>query len=463
MAIPTSIRLPLVWVEAVERARASDQSAERGLLIGPASTATTGPYLVQSVDAAIARWGRGTPIVEMVRAALDAHPKGEWWAIGQPDPSSGSAAYWTSTLSGSATASGTVRLWIGRRRYSIAVASGDTAATVATAIQGAIEADSDAPVTVSVATATITLTARVKGVIGGSLRIAWDEATIAPTGLTLGDWSATAGTGDHALPSLPPVPYNKIAIADDALMDDLGAVLDARWSYSSMLWGWGVSCVRGEADTLATAALAAEYQYRHMTRCAIETACRSSPWEVAAAVCGVAMLKSQSKPGITVSGDSLALEGPAQASWTGAQQDTLLRYGVSPVVGRTLTIARITTTRWSDGNGGRDERSYQAPQMWALEVFLRRLTAAMRATFRGRRLLADSDYTPPDAATPGTIRSWIESWLKAQAADGIIEWRPDLLEQITVTRSEDDPSRVDIYLPVDLVDGLEVLAAEVAY
>ena len=464
--INTSIRLPLVWIEVAERARSSVQG-QRGLLIGPALSGADGlPYLVTSVGGARGRWGRGSILASMVARALEEHPSGEWWAIGQADPQSGTQATYSATIGGPATAAGAVVAWINDRRYSVAVEASETASSIAQSLVAAIAEDLDAPVTAASDAGTVTVTCRHKGTIGNGIRVVWDSDHTPPAGVTLGTWSQTNGTGDHTFPTLPPAQYSKIAIADDALKGSLGDVLDSRWRVESMLYGWGVSAIRGNAETAIAAAQAAEYQWRHISRVFTETDTPTAPWDTAAAVCAACFRSDESDHGLTVSGLSVNVRAPQRASLTATQADLLLRYGVSPLMGSQggrMVIARMVTTRWSDGSGGRDERSYQAPQMWALEYFLRGLLADLRATFARRRLADDAPYVPPGAVTPANVRDYLVGRIRAYVAQGVLEWDPDLVRSITVTRSDDDPSRLDVYLPVDLIDGLEILAVSVAY
>jgi phage tail sheath gpL-like len=93
-------------------------------------------------------------------------------AIALSDNGSGVAATGTIVLSGTATAAGTLVFNIGSRlnhSYSVDVATDDTAATVATALEALIDADTTAPVTAGVSTATVTITAVNKGTAANSI------------------------------------------------------------------------------------------------------------------------------------------------------------------------------------------------------------------------------------------------------------------------------------------------------
>jgi len=421
---------------------------------------------VTSVEAAASRYGAGSCITDMIRAATRLRPIAEWWALPLAEPSSGTAGTWSVPMTGTATASGVVRLWIGRHRIEVSVASGDTAATVLGALGEAIAAKH--PVTAgTVSGDALPLTAKHKGAYSVGLRVAWDEATSAPDGLSLGTITSTAGTGTTELPSLPPVAFAQIGVCDVAMAGDLGALLDARWDYSESLWGHGYVCSRGDAATIVATAQQVERQWRHLTWAVTEPATRAANWEIAAGVCGLAMAWAEDRPAASPSGSTLVgLPGAYSPVWSASVRDLLLRYGHAPVtgsLGRDLVVDRLVTTRWSDGSGNRDERSYQAPQMWALARFLRGIRADLAATFRGRRLVSDGPVMPPDAASPSVLRDYLEGLIRRYAALGLVEVNTELLREVRVERSEEDPARLDVCLPVDLVDGLEILAVSVAY
>lgn len=72
------------------------------------------------------------------------------------------AATYTLTVTGAATESGTVNVYVGRTRIQAAVVSGDDVEAVASSIKDAINADPTLPVIASSAAGVVTLTARHK-------------------------------------------------------------------------------------------------------------------------------------------------------------------------------------------------------------------------------------------------------------------------------------------------------------
>src|SRR3546814_3740184 len=105
----------------------------------------------------------------MIKALRLANDTTETWAFPLADLPAGTAATGTLTVTGAATASGTIVLYIGGQRITVGVTSGDAAAAVATAIVAAITAAADLPVAAVALLGVVTLTAKHKGVAGNEI------------------------------------------------------------------------------------------------------------------------------------------------------------------------------------------------------------------------------------------------------------------------------------------------------
>lgn len=118
-------------------------------------------------------YGFGSMLHRLVLAAWAGHGGSiPTWVI--PQHEAGGAVAATSTtfaITGPATASGVLAAYVAGKRYSVSVASGDSAATVGTALAALINADTECPTSAS-GTATVTLLAKSKGPWGNSISVA---------------------------------------------------------------------------------------------------------------------------------------------------------------------------------------------------------------------------------------------------------------------------------------------------
>ena len=96
-------------------------------------------------------FGRGSVLHEMLRGAREVNKESDMWAIALDDLAGGTQATKTLTLTGPATASGTMYLRVNGELVPVGVTVNDTATQVATATVAAVNAYLDAPVTAAAA------------------------------------------------------------------------------------------------------------------------------------------------------------------------------------------------------------------------------------------------------------------------------------------------------------------------
>lgn len=142
--IPTTLRVPAFFAE-FDASRANQGPsllAYRGLVIGqkiPTGTWTVNTFnRATNADQVATGAGRGSLLHRQALAWFEANKSTETYFGVLGDSSSGVDATGTLTFAGTATAAGTVALNVGRDRVEVAVASGDTASTVASAAATAI-------------------------------------------------------------------------------------------------------------------------------------------------------------------------------------------------------------------------------------------------------------------------------------------------------------------------------------
>lgn len=231
------------------------------LLIGQmvSGTATSGTlYEGLLSDADINdKFGRTSQIAKASRAHLKAlsitRIKPTVDVIGLSDNGSGVDATGSVAFSGTATEAGTITIYVDslNGKYSLTVASGDTATTIGAALETAITADLDAVVTASNSTGTVTLTAVNAGTQGNTIGIKV-VGSVAGITTTFTD-SLSGGATDPSLTTLfdaiDGVRYTSIVYPHEWGVSTLTTETESRFNVDNkILDGLGIVC---ETNTYA--------------------------------------------------------------------------------------------------------------------------------------------------------------------------------------------------------------------
>jgi len=160
--IPASIRVPLFYAEVDNSQAGYFEQNLKTLLIGQKLAAGSAdanvPMLVSRTDEARSLFGQGSMLSRMHDVYRNNDDFGEVWCIALDDAAAGVVATGTVALTGTAISAGALNLYIGAQRVQLAVAANETAASVATALAAAINANAELPVTAEAAAGTVTLT-----------------------------------------------------------------------------------------------------------------------------------------------------------------------------------------------------------------------------------------------------------------------------------------------------------------
>ncbi|MDN2031142.1 hypothetical protein FCZ24_22635 [Escherichia coli] len=135
--IPSNTLVPLFYAEMDNQAANTAQDSGASLLIGHANNGAeivaNSLVLMPSADYARQICGAGSQLARMVEAYRQTDPFGELYVIAVPE-ATGAAATVTLTVTGAATESGTVNVYVGRTRVQASVTNGDNVTTIASSI-----------------------------------------------------------------------------------------------------------------------------------------------------------------------------------------------------------------------------------------------------------------------------------------------------------------------------------------
>lgn len=450
----------------------------RALLIGQMLTGAAPPGSMQRItrrDQAGALFGAGSAIADMIGAFLDANTTTELWAIGMAAPGGGIAATGTIALAGSATAAGTLAVWIGARRVAVPVAVGATAATVAAALHAAIGATAGLPVTAAVATSTVTLTARHAGELGNGIDLRvnyrWDEAT--PPGITPTVTAMAGGTGvpdvAAALASVAAERFTDLAVAwsDSATLSSLTTDLARRYGALVSLDAHAYVGARGTLSALL--ALGAAQNSPHVSIIGAHLS-PSPAWCWAASLCGRAAFHLANDPARQLR--SITLPGilpPAPAAtWLPPDAEALLRDGISTwnAVAGEVVLSRVITAYQVSSLG--------APDTAWLDITVPKVLSRVRWDWRNyllltypRHKLADDDSPAAEfsdaVVTPRLMLGVWAARCKLYERQGWIEDVRRTITESAFTRDATDRNRLNGRQRVRIIGNLIVFAAVIEF
>lgn len=481
-SVPSNLRVPFVAVEfdAANAQQGPSVLAYRALLLGQKTSsagtaADNSLHRVTSADQVATLAGRGSVLHRQAKGWFAATKAIETWIGCVPDHASGVAATGTITVTGPATATGTIHLRIGGDAVDVAVASGTAQNDIATAIAAAITAASDLPVTATAATNVVTLTARNDGTHGNEIdvRVNYQLGEALPAGVSVTIVAMASGATNPTLTTvianMGDTWFNVIAHpwTDATSLAAIEAELSSRFGPMRMIDGWAICASAAAYGTVS--ALGDSRNSPHST--ILRTGGMPSlPYEVAAAVAGVAALSAQNDPARPL--QTLSVPGalaPAEADRDTLTERNLLLYdGVSTLAigaGDVVRIERLITTYKTNAAGSPDTAYLDATTMLTL-MYLRYAFRSWVLTKFPRHKLA-SDGTRFGAGqsivTPKIMKGECMAWFRAMEELGLVEGGDQFKRDLVVERNSTDPNRLDVLLPPDIINQLIVTGVKIGF
>lgn len=477
--IPADVRVPLFYAEMDNSQAGYFTQNQKTLLIGQklaAGSATAGvAQLVAKTDNAKTLFGVGSMLERMHGVVRKNDLVGEVWCIALDDDGAGVAATGTITVTGPATAAGTIYLYIAGQLVKVAVASGDTANDIAAAINTAINAATELPVTSSVLTNVVTLTCRWKGATGNDITVIENfrgnlgsEKT--PAGVSLAIVAMASGATDPALTAAI------TAMGDDeydfiihpysgtSQMDALKTEMDdstGRWSYSRQIYGHAYTAKRDTFANLQT--LGAARNDQHNTIAGFESDVPTPIWEYAAAYGArnaVFIKADPARP--TQTGELVGVLPPRAGNrFILSERETLLKNGIatSYVSGGVQRVERAITTYQKNAFDIADTSYLDSETMHTSAYVIRKLRYIVTQKYPRHKLRDDGKNFGAGQAivTPNIIRGAMLDAYAQMEYDGIVE-NADLFNKYLIVERDTDPNRVNVLFPADYVNQLRVFA-----
>jgi phage tail sheath gpL-like len=399
-SIPSSIRKPGKYFEfntklAVRTLPANDQSvlivAQR---LSTGSVAALVPTEVFSDTQAAKYFGYGSIAHLMVRAAIKAYAYLDLTVVAlDASTSSPIKRVVTMTLTGPATSTGVLTIYVGNKRIQMGVTTGDTAVEIAAALVAELAKYPDLPFASaqgeSADTHKIIITAKNAGTVANQVDF---ETEITADGVAATFASTTAGAVDPDIADALAVVFGKkydVIICPTIDSTSLGSLNEHLDSVSGPLEQRpGVGVYGYDGAMAACTTLAATINSGRML-CAYLRGTRSPAYEIASAM--AAMMAFEEDPARPL--NTLELTGiaapPIDQRLSRMEQESLLANGVTPLEvgpGEDVQIVRAITTYVLDAQGVEDTSLLDVTTIRTLDYVRKACRERWRSGSPGRRL-----------------------------------------------------------------------------
>lgn len=481
--IPGALRVPFVAVEfdSSQASQGPALLAYRALLLGQKTASGTGAsnslHRVTSADELIGLAGRGSMLHRMAIAWFRSNRMTELWVGILADDGAGVTATGTITVTGPATAAGTIALYLGGERITVGVNNADTATTIAAAISAAINAHLDLPVTAAPVAGVVTVTFRHKGLVGNSynIRHSFQDGEALPAGVGVAIVQLASGTTAPALATLIAAMgdtwYNVIAhpYTDATSLTSIEAELADRFGPMRMIDGIAITSAAGTFATLSTLGAGRNSPHSAIVAQPGETPL-TPPMEFAAEVAAIVARYGAIDPARPF--QTLAMvhaQPPAETDlFTLEERNLLLFEGIAttrPAAGDVVQLDRLITTYQTNGAGADDTAYLDVNTLLTLMYLRYSFRVRMQTRYPRHKLANDGTRFGPGQAvmTPKLGKAEAVSWFRQMEEMGLVENFDQFKTDLVVERNAQDPNRLDFLLPPDLINQLIVQAAKIAF
>lgn len=482
-SIPQDLRTPLFSVEFTGNAKNNGQATARTLIIGPKTGAGAAvanvPVISSGPSDATTQAGAGSALALMTAAYRKVDAFGEVWYLPIADPGGGAAAIGTLVFTGPSTAAGTLSLYVGGALVQVGIASGQTAAQIATAVAAAIQANPNLPLSAAVdgVDATkVNATAKNLGVIGNDIDIRLNYRGVAggevtPTGITCTIVTPTGGTGVPSLAAglgnLGDRPYDVIVSAynDSTTLAALKAFMDentGRWAYYRKLYGHVFMAYRGSYSALTTFGLT--QNDKHNTVMGVYDV-PQSPYEWAAAIAAVKAVNTRAFIGRPT--QAIAVPGllppPEQSRFDVPKRNALLHDGISTFTvasDNTVYVEQVITTYQLNAQGLADTSFLYCDDMAKIAYVLRALEGLVVRKYGNVALAENGTRLPPGSAiiTPNIVRADLIAQYYELEEAGVVQDADAFAAGLVVEINAGNRNRLDVQYAGTLMGALRNFA-----
>ena len=493
--IPANWRMPLYWIETDPSMAGYPRSRLPSLLFGyklaSGSALPDVPVPIASQADARLLFGYGSMLDGMCEFFFKNNFAQELWCAPIVEPASGVAASGSFTITSPATAAGTLPVYVSGRKVDVLVQAGDAPGVVANNIVAAISADLSMPVVASQSASgdpAVHLTCKWKGVTGNNIdiRFAYGGALAAEQvpiglGITLTSNKLAGGTGtpdvSQAILNMGDEAYEYVGtgFTDSnsltALEAEFGFSDQGRWGWMRQLYGHVFAARHGIATTGDPRGYDDLLVYGPnnnsgvMSIMAVEANSPTPSWCWAAAYAAKAARALLNDPARPL--QTLPLEGclpaPRHQRFTMRHMNDLSWVGLAtqaPNADGVPAIKRESTTYQKNLYGQGDDAYELIPTLATLAALFRSQRYAITTKYPRHKLADDGTRFGAGQAvvTPKIIKAELIAQYRFDEFLGRVENAVAFKANLIVERDPNDPNRINVLYPPDLINQLRIFA-----
>jgi phage tail sheath gpL-like len=485
--IPANIKVPLYYVEVDPSMAGLPTINLRALMVGimlAEGTATPDvPIPIGSQAQADDRFGQGSELARMFQAYYSNNFANEVWGLGVSEPVGATAATGTITVTTAPTQAGTIHLYIAGSHVPVNIMTTDTVDDIGTAIETAINADTTLPVTAASATGVVTLTAIWKGESGNEINVMLNyygslggQRTPPGLGITLpATGFLTGGVGvptyTTAISNLNEEPFEYVAIGNtdsNTLFvwdQEYGFTDQGRWGWQRQQYGHLFFAKRGIYSDLVIFGNSATLNSAQESIMAFEVNCPSPMFECAAAYAAKAQRAFINDPARPLQALTLnnIKAAPKHQRFDWPELNSIASNGLAIQQAgsdQQPMILREQTTYLLNLYGAGDDAYELCTTLSTLAKLFRNQKHAITSKFPRHKLADDGTKFGPGQAivTPMIIKSELVNEYQMDMFNGLVENLRAFKDHLIVERDPNDPNRVNVLYPPDLINQLRVFA-----
>ncbi|EGI3341871.1 phage tail sheath subtilisin-like domain-containing protein [Salmonella enterica] len=492
--IQSDNRIPLVEIEFDNSMAVVGTPAphQRVLMFGQANLkdskvdgtgALDTPVRITRDAQAVSLFGRGSMLAWMVKEFIAINPDTELYVIAQ-GAGTGNADAGSLTLSGTATGDGVLSVYVGGRRYQVAVASGQKGKALADRLAALINADRDAPFTaVSAAPAgadvgadasVVSLTARfISECVAHDIRLNYYDGETTPDGLTvvITPPAAKAANPDitRSVANMGERQYNYVVMPykDQANLNVLSAELLKRWGPVKMSDG---AVWMAHTGTQGEITAFGESRNDFLFTCSAVPKAPEPDYIWAASVCATCAPSLSTDPARPL--QTLAVSSrlaPQSADRLTREERNLLLHGgiatVTVAAGDVVQIERQVTMYRVNKYGDVDPSYLDIETIYTLSYLRYSLRTFVTQRFPRHKLADDGTPVAPGqpVVTPKIMSLQLIALGEEWVDQGLVENLDTFKKNLLVERNTSNRNRLDVLCTPDLVNQFRFFAAQIRF
>lgn len=492
--IPSDLKIPLYWVEVDPSMAGLPMIHQPSILVGIMNSEGTAdpdtPLAIGTQATADVNYGQGSELSRMFKSFYANNFANEVWGLGVAEPTGGVAAHADITIAAAPTEAGTLFLYVGGQLVTeINLMTTDTVDDIAQAIADEVNAATDLPVTASVTTGgKCTLTAKWKGVSGNDISIMLNYygaigGEITPVGLDISlpapptggnvvsFLSGGVGVPDFtaAIAALGEKNYEYVALPytdSNSLFNwelEYGFSDVGRWGWKRQLYGHIFSAKRDTYTNLITWGNTRNSGVTSVMGLEVDAPSPVYEWVAAyTAMAQRALINDPARPLQTLSLNTIKL-APLKYRFNIDELNSLALNGIATQkagADNQPMISRETTTYQLDLYGFSDTAYELVTTLATLARLIRNQRHAITSKFPRCKLADDGTRFGPGQAivTPGLVKAEILTEYMLDMYNGLVENLQAFNANLLVERDPNDPNRLNVLYPPDLINQLRVFA-----